>query len=83
MFVYLDIIHHHIVGDAKAPLLRVLVSNRRVKTVACVTSIIKKILVNNIQNVAVNIRIETGRLVPSAGAGGKVVLTLKIKQISS
>ena len=42
MFVYLDIIHHHIVGDAKAPLLRVLVSNRRVKTVACITSIIKK-----------------------------------------
>ena len=94
MFVYLDIIHHHIVGDAKAPLLRVLVTNRRVKTVACVlsnqvitkfslTSIIKKLLVKNIQNVAVNIRTETGRLVPSAGAGGKVVLTLKLKQISS
>ena len=35
MFVYLDIIHHQIVGDAKAPLLRVLVTSRRVKTEAC------------------------------------------------
>ena len=31
MFFYLDIIHYQIVGDRKAPLLRVIDTNRRVK----------------------------------------------------
>ena len=31
MFIYLDIIHYQIVGDTKAPLLRVIDTNRRVK----------------------------------------------------
>ena len=66
MFIYLDIIHYQIVGDTKAPLLRVIDTNRRVK---------------NIQSIAVNLRTETGRLVPFAG-GGKVVLTLKFQKFS-
>ena len=31
IFIYLDIIHYQIVGDTKAPLLRVIDTNRRVK----------------------------------------------------
>ena len=60
MFIYLDIIRYQIVGDTKAPLLRVIDTNRRVKNGhACsiepnhrkVFSNLdyKKLLVNNIQ----------------------------------
>ena len=83
MFIYLDIIRYQIVGDTKAPLLRVIDTNRRVKNgYACsiepnhrkVFSNLdyKKLLVNNIQSIAVNLRTETGRLVPFAGGGGKL-----------
>ena len=80
MFVYLDIIHYQIVGDSKAPLLRVIGTNRRVKN-GYVCSIepnhrknfsnldYKKLLVNNIQSIAVNLQTETARLVPIAGGG--------------
>ena len=93
MFIYLDIIHYQIVGDTKAPLLRVIDTNRRVKN-GYVCSIepnhrkvfsnldYKKLLVNNIQSIAVNLRTETGRLVPFARGGGKVVLTLKLQKFS-
>ena len=66
--------------DTKAPLLRVIDTNRRVKN-GYVCSIepnhrkvfsnldYKKLLVNNIQSIAVNLRTETGRLVPFAGGG--------------
>ena len=65
MFIYLDIIRYQIVGDTKAPLLRVIDTNRRVKNgYACsiepnhrkVFSNLdyKKLLVNNIQSIAVN-----------------------------
>ena len=70
MFIYLDIIHYQIVGDTKAPLLRVIDTNRRVKN-GYVCSIepnlrkvfsnldYKKLLVNNIQSIAVNLQTET------------------------
>ena len=93
MFIYLDIIRYQIVGDTKAPLLRVIDTNRRVKNgYACsiepnhrkVFSNLdyKKLLVNNIQSIAVNLRTETSRLVPFAGGGRKVVLTLKFQKFS-
>ena len=80
-------------GDTKAPLLRVIDTNRRVKNgYACsiesnhrkVFSNLdyKKLLVNNIQSIAVNLRTETSRLVPFAGGGGNVVLTLKFQKFS-
>ena len=86
MFIYYDIIHYQIVSDTKALLLRVIDTNRRVKNgYACITEPThhkvlsnldcKKFLVNNIQSFAVNLQKETGRLVPLAGGGGKVVLT--------
>ena len=73
MFIYLDITHHQIVGDSKAPLLRVIVTNRCVKNgYACsiepnrrkVFSNLdyKNPLVNNIQRIAVNLQTEKGRL---------------------
>ena len=91
MFIYLDIIHYQIVGDTKAPLLRVIDTNRRVKN-GNVCPIepnhrkvfsnldYKKLLVNSIQSIGVNLRTETCRLVPFASGGGKVVLTLKIQK---
>ena len=91
MFIYLDIIHYQIVGDTKAPLLRVIDTNRRVNN-GNVCPIepnhrkvfsnldYKKLLVNNIQSIGVNLPTETGRLVPFAGRGGKIVLTLKFQK---
>ena len=93
MFIYLDIIHYQILVDTKAPLLRVIDTNRRVKN-GYVCSIepnhckvfsnldYKKLLVSNTQSIAVNQRTETGRLVPFAGRGGKVVLSLKFQKFS-
>ena len=86
---YLDIIHYQIVGDTKEPILRVLDTNRRVKNgYACTIEpnhrkvfsnlVFKKLLVNNISIISVNLRRETGELVPFAG-GGKVVLALKFQ----
>ena len=90
MFIYLDIIRYQIVGDTKALLLGVIDANRRMKNgYACsiepnhrkVFSNLdyKKLLVNNIQSIAVDLRTEIGRLVPFAGEGGKVDLTLKFQ----
>ena len=87
---YLDIIHYPIVGDTKEPLLRVLDTNRRMKNgYACTIEPnhrkvfsnldFKKILVNIIFNISVNLRRETGGLVPFAG-GGKIVLALKCQK---
>ena len=81
-------------GDTKAPLLRVIDTNRRVKN-GNVCPIepdhrkvfsnlgYKKPLVNNIQSIGVNLRTETSLLVPFAGGGGKVVLTLKFRKFQS
>ena len=90
MFIYLDIIRYQIVGYTKAPLLGVIDTNRRVKNgYACsiepnhrkVFSNLdyKKLLVNNIQSIAVDLRTEIGRLVPFAGEGEKVDVTLKFQ----
>ena len=40
-------------------------------------------LVNIIQSIEVNLQTETGRLLPFAGEGGKVVLTLKFKKFQA
>ena len=89
-FVYIDIIQYQTVGDAKAPLLRVIDSNRRIKNgSACsiepnhrkIFTILdyKKLFNSSVQSISVQLRIETGRLVPFAGTG-RVVLTLKFKR---
>ena len=91
MFIYLDIIHYQIVGDTKAPLLRVIDTNRRVKNgYACTIEPnhrkvfsnldFKKLLVNIISNISVNLRTETGGIVPFAG-GGKVCSDFEISKV--
>ena len=91
-FVYIDIIQYQTVGDAKAPLLRVIDSNRRIKNgSACsiepnhrknFTNLdYKKLFTSSVQSISVQLRTETGRLVPFAGTG-KVVLTSSFPHFS-
>ena len=67
-------------GDTKAPLLRVIDTNRRVKNnYACTVEpnyckvfknlYFKKLSDNKISNVSLNLHTETGGLVPFAGGG--------------
>ena len=89
-FCHFDIIQNQFVGDAKAPLLHVIDSNRRIKNgSACnfepnhrknFTNLdYKKLFTLSVQSISVQLRTETGRLVPFAGTG-KFVLTLKFKR---
>ena len=90
IFVYIDIIHYQTVGDAKAPLLRVIDSKRRIKNgSACSVEpnhrknftklAYKKLFTSSVQSTSVQLRTEIGRLVSFAGTG-QVVLTLKLKR---
>ena len=75
MFIYMDTIHYQIAGDTKAPQLRVIDTNRRVKNgYACTIEPnhckvlsnldFKKLFVKIFLK---NLRTETGELVPFAG----------------
>ena len=87
IFVYANIIEYQYVGDAKAPLLRVIDSKQRLKNgsvceVAPTHRIVfsnldyKKLLTNTIQSISIELRTETDDLVPFSGTG-KVLLTLQ------
>ena len=89
IFVYIHIIQYQTAGDAKAPVLRVIDSKRRIKNVsACsiepnhrknFTNLdLKKLFSSSVQSISVQLRTDTGRLVPFAETG-KVVLTPKFK----
>ncbi len=87
LFVYLDIIEYQAVGDTKAPLLQVIAVNRThqnsqapLETLRFTNLDYKKLLSHNIQTVRVELRTETGQLVPFAGIG-RVLLTLKFKKL--
>ena len=93
IFVYANIIEYQYVDDAKAPLLRVIDSKQRLKngsvceiepTHRIVFSNLdyKKLLTNTIQSISIELRTETGDLVPFSGTG-KVLLTLQFKKFSS
>ena len=80
MFVYQDIIQYQIIGDTEAPLLRVIDTNRRGKSVyactiepnhrkVCRNLDFKKLLINNFSYIPVDLRTENGGLVPFAGGG--------------
>ena len=90
IFIYTNIIEYQYVGDAKAPLLRVIDSKQRLKngsvcelepTHRIVFSHLdyKKLLSNTIQSISIELRTETGQLVPFSGTG-KVILTLQFKK---
>ena len=90
IFVYINIIEYQYVGDTKAPLIRVIDSEQRLKngspceiepTHRIVFSNLeyKKILSKNFQSIEIQLRSETGQLVPFAGTR-KVILTLNFKK---
>ena len=93
IFIYTNIIEYQYVGDTKAPLLRVIDSKQRLKngsvcelepTHRIVFSNLdyKKLLSNTIQSISIELRTETGELVPFSGTG-KVILTLQFKKFSN
>ena len=80
IFVYIDIIEHQNVGDVRAPVIKIIESERRLRngSINTVTPIYHKsytnldykpILSNNIQNFQVELRNETGKLIPFTGTG--------------
>ena len=90
IFIDTNIIEYQYVGDAKAPLLRVIDSKQRLKngsvcelgpTHRIVFSNLdyKKLLSNTIQSISIELRTETGQLVPFSGTG-KAILTLQFKK---
>ena len=91
MFVYVDIIEYQYVGDTKAPILKIIDTERRLKNGSLVSTVpiqqkgftnldYKPILFNNIQNIKVELRTETGRLVPFVGSG-KVIINLSFRRV--
>ena len=89
ILVYTDLIEYQNTGDVKAPVLRIIDSGKRVESGKVVTSQnletrsvfdlqYKKLLVQNIQTISIQLRTETGILVPFCGKV-QVVLTLKFK----
>ena len=93
IFVYANIIEYQYVGDAKAPLLRVIDSKQSLEngsvcevapTHRKVFSNLdyKKLLTNTIQSISIELRTETGDLAPFSGTG-RILLTLQFKKFSS
>ena len=90
IFVYTDLIEYQNTGDVKAPILRVIDSGKCVENGEPSSSQglersffdlqFKKLLVQNIQTISIQLRCETGYLVSFNGTG-QVVLTLKCKNI--
>ena len=91
IFVYNDIIEHQNVGDVRALEIKIIESERRLRngSINTVTPIkhksytnlnYKPILSNNIQNIQVELRNETGKLIPFTGIG-KVIVSLKFQKI--
>ena len=89
IFIYVNIIEYQYVGDTEAPLIRVIDSKQHLKngspceieqTHRIVFSNLeyKKLLSKNFQSIEIQLRTETGQLVPFAGTG-KVILTLNFK----
>ena len=92
IFIYTNIIEYQYVGDTKAPLLRVIDSKQRLKNgsvcelepthrIVFTKLDQKKLLTNTIQSISIELRTETGQLVPFSGTG-KVILTLQFKKFT-
>ena len=93
IFIYNNVIEYQYVGDTKASLLRVIDSKQRLKNgsvselepthrIVFTNLDYKKLLTNTIQSISIELRTETGQLVPFAGTGN-VILTLQFKKFSS
>ena len=92
IFVYLDIIEYQHVGDSRAPILKIIESERHLRngslnTVAPVhhrtfrNLDYKRLLSSNIQSIKVELRSETGKLILFTRIG-KVVISLKFQRTS-
>ena len=92
IFLYIDIIEHQFVGDVKAPVLKIIDTERRLKngSLALLAPIqqktfeklvFKPLLFHNIQNIQAELRSETGKLVPFLGSG-KVIVNLIFKRVN-
>ena len=91
IFIYTNIIEYQYVGDAKAPLLRVIDSKQRLKNgsvcefepthrIVFFSNLdYKKLLSNTIQSISIELRSQTGLLVPFSGTG-KVILTSEFRK---
>ena len=92
IFIYTNIIEYQYVGNTKAPLLRVIDSKHCLKNgsvcelepthrIVFTNLDCKKLLTNTIQSISIELRTETGQLIPFSGTG-EVILTLQFKKIS-
>ena len=90
MFVYIDIIAYQNIGDVRAPVIKIIESERRLRngSINIVTPIHHKSftildykpILSNIQNIKVELRNEAGKLIPFTGTG-KVIVSLKFQKI--
>jgi hypothetical protein len=92
MFVYINIIEYQTVADTKAPLLRMLPVETRMRNGSIVEVgtlnhrsfkdlQFKSLLSNNIQSINIELRNDNGDLIPFVG-NGRTVLTLKFQKVS-
>jgi len=92
IFVYINIIEYQTVADTKAPLLRLLSADTRLRNwVISETQTLsarafkhleyKNLISNNIKTIKVELRNESGDLVPFIGSG-RTTLTLKFQKVS-
>ena len=89
IFIYVNIIEYQYVGDTKAPLIRVIDLKQRLKNGSpCEIEPTRRIVFSNLeykllskifQSIEIQLRTETGQLVPFAGTG-KVISTLNFKK---
>ena len=90
IFVYIDVIEYQNIGDVRAPVIKIIESERRlgngsINTVTPIhhktfTILFRPILSNNIQNIKVELRNEAGKFFPFNGTG-KVIVSLKFQKI--
>ena len=92
MFVYINVIEYQTVADTKAPLLRILPVETRLRNGSIVEVgtlnhrtfkdlQFKSLLGNNIQSINIQLRSDSGDLIPFVG-NGRTVLTLKFQKVS-
>ena len=91
IFVYIDITEHQNVGDVRAPVIKIIESERRLRNGSMNTVTpthhksytnlnYKPILSNNIQNIQIELRNETGKLILFTKTG-KIIVSLKFQRI--
>ncbi len=93
MFVYCDLIEYNIVGDVKAPLLRGIPLLTRIRNNLCQVVQInnyrhfdtlqyKNVIQNSFQVINIELRSETGKLIPFFDVG-RTVLTIQFRKVHS